>query len=65
MESGPLKGKHIAFPNITYDRPTKKLNWPATGALKSAVEKGEYIEFKTEAEAAHFSKKYKRGTSMR
>jgi hypothetical protein len=66
MESGPLKGKHIAYPNITTTGRSKKLEWPdPKTAVKTAVEKGEYIEFKTAGEADQFSRKYKRGTSIR
>ncbi|MCI0563524.1 MAG: hypothetical protein MN733_34040 [Nitrososphaera sp.] len=66
MESGPLKGKHIAYPNITTTGRDKKLDWPnPRQAVKTAVEKGEYIEFKTAEEADQFARKYKRGTSIR
>jgi len=66
MESGSLKGKNIAYPNITTTGRDKKLEWPdPKQAVKTAVEKGEYVEFKTAGEADHFARKYKRGTSIR
>lgn len=66
MESGPLKGKHIAYPNILYDRRSGSLSWPdPKQALRAAVEAGEYIEFDTPEKAAQFASKYKRGTSIR
>ena len=65
MESGPLKGQHIAYPNIFYDRPTGKLVWPKPNeAIKRAVETGEYIAFPTAEHADMFSRKYKRGSTL-
>lgn len=60
------EGKHIAYPNIMYNRQDKKLIWPKPReAAKTAISRGEYIEFKTAGEADQFSRKYKRGTSIR
>ncbi len=64
VTSDPRRGRHIAYPNILFNRDTRSLQWlQPREALIEAVRRGEFIQFPTAERAAQFSEKYKRGSA--
>lgn len=65
VESGPMKGANIVYPNIVHDQRSNQLQWLGKKEAEQYAERtGEFIKFDTPALAAVFSKKYKRGAGL-
>jgi len=58
MSWGTADGKPVVFPTIFYENGKLKQYNPKE-ALKLAIDRGEFIEFKSNQEADWFSKNYK------
>ena len=65
VESGPLKGSNIVYPNIVHDQRSNQLQWLGPReAAQYAEQTGQFIKFNTPEQADMFSKYYKRGAGL-
>lgn len=61
MAWGEVDGKAVVFPEVIYDKATKKLRkLPGKEAFEYALRNGEYVSFPNKQSAELFSKEYKR-----